>query len=163
MRPNRLRPLILDPIALARTKVRRLLLAWVVSCAPAGAASAPAVTQRSFATISVPEDFASLVETARKETWRLRAINGISVPDLGEVGTAAQLDSALNALVAAVEDEIARCERERADYVRQGATADAESRSDGLEWAEFSQSRCLGGDFARRNDRVVGVGVEHAW
>jgi hypothetical protein len=86
----------------------------------------PRVTS-SAAALSTAETLSSLVDTARKETRRLHAINGLSLPELGDIGTIAQLDAALTSLIAATEDEIARCERERTDYLRKSATADEES------------------------------------
>jgi hypothetical protein len=78
------------------------------------------------AALSTAEAFSNLVGTARKEARRLHAISGMSIPELGEVGSLAQLDTALTNLIAETEAEIARCERETADFLRKSTTAGAE-------------------------------------
>jgi hypothetical protein len=145
MRPLKLRPLTRRPSVPARRWYRVLLLAGFASGSAAWAASGVALTfdcafcgpgqsfphdcprVSSSAEIPTAIAFSTLVDTARRETSRLRAISGLSLPELGEVATLAQLDAALTNLIAATGDEIARCERERTDYLHKSATADAEN------------------------------------
>jgi hypothetical protein len=82
---------------------------------------------KSKAVLAAQEALAELVATTRKENARLRSINGLSIPAVGAVTTLAELREELNNLIEATESEIARCERDSAEYLRRADTVVADS------------------------------------
>jgi hypothetical protein len=127
MRAYRLRPIKRIPTAVRR---RAVILAWLasVSCTwtITNAAQAPGVAS-SAAAPARTDEFSGLLERARRETGELRAISGMSIPELGEVGSTAELDAALINLVAATGQEIARYQREHAEFLLESESAGTES------------------------------------
>ena len=79
------------------------------------------------AALATAEAFSNLLATARREVSQLRSVGGMNIPDLGLTGSLAQLDAALGDVIAASEEEIARCDREQAEFVRQSESAGSES------------------------------------